>query len=162
MKWNKKPAKRVDTYTPSEEGVIEFMNIDQEFHLVPQKISLPKWFKDMPGMARLFPETELQEDLTIKKCIPILDALTMGYYLVTKEDYVFSYNKELNKSDFTGPENIMKQEPISRHPLTQLSTLSLSPEYIPQAFKWKNSWLIKTSRIQLFIYTSTRWCRRTI
>ena len=142
MKWNKKPAKRVDTYTPSEEGVIEFMNIDKQFHLVPQKISLPKWYKDMPGIKQLGPG--LQDDLTIKKCIPILDALTMGYYLVTKEEYSFSYDKELKESKFIGPAKIMNEEPISRHPLTQINTVSLSPEYIEEAFKWKNSWLIKT------------------
>jgi hypothetical protein len=142
MKWNKKPAKRADTYTPSEEGVIEFMNIDKQFHLVPQKISLAKWYKDMPGIATLY--SGQKEDMTIKKCIPILDALTMGYYLVTKEDYIFSYDEELKHSKFTGPASIMDQEPISRHPATQISTVSLSPEYIHEVFKWKNSWLIKT------------------
>ena len=113
MKWNKKPAKRVDTYTPSEEGVIEFMNIDKQFHLVPQKISLPKWYKDMPGIKQLGPG--LQDDLTIKKCIPILDALTMGYYLVTKEEYSFSYDKELKESKFIGPAKIMNESNLTRH-----------------------------------------------
>ena len=108
----------------------------------PSVEHLPKWYKDMPGIKQLGPG--LQDDLTIKKCIPILDALTMGYYLVTKEEYSFSYDKELKESKFIGPAKIMNEEPISRHPITQINTVSLSPEYIEEAFKWKNSWLIKT------------------
>lgn len=143
MIWNKKRNKRTESFTPSEDGVIEFINIDGMNFLTPQKISVPQWYKDLPPFAKLYESSE-HEDMTAKKCIPVLDALTMGYQLVTTEDYTFSYNKESGESSFTGPSELMNAKPISMHPLSQISTISLSPEYINYAYKWTNSWLIKT------------------
>jgi hypothetical protein len=141
--WNKKVKKRTDTVSPSEEGIVEFINIDKQNHLVPQKISLPKWYKDTPVFAKLR-DTDKKEDLTIKRCIPVLDALTTGYYLVTTVDYTFSYDKETNTSTFSGPEDVLSSKPITMHTTTQIPNLDLSPEYIEYAYKWSNSWLVKT------------------
>ena len=143
MIWNKKPKSRKETGTPSEEGVIEFMNVDGQNSLKPSKISLPKWYKDMPVTAQLFSSQEIP-DLTIKRCIPVLDALTTGYYLVTTADYTFGHNKETDEYTFQGPQEFLEQKSISMHPTTQISTINLSPEYVNYAFKWSNSWLIKT------------------
>jgi hypothetical protein len=143
MKWTKKIKKRTETITPSEQGIIEFMNVDKMMHLKPEKISLPKWYKDMPVTAKLFEAQEIP-DLTIKRCIPVLDALTTGYHLVTTVDYRFGKNEETGEYTFEGPENFLQQKSISMHPTTQISTMNLSSEYINYAFKWSNSWLIKT------------------
>lgn len=143
MIWKNKAKKRTDTVSPSEEGVIEFMNVDMQASLRPEKITLPKWYKDMPVVTKLFSSQEIP-DLTIKRCIPILDALTTGYYLVTTEDYVFSKNSETGEYMFQGPKEFMEQKAISMHPTTQIETIKLSPEYLDYAFKWSNSWLIKT------------------
>lgn len=143
MKWKNKVKKRTETGSGSEPGVIEFMNIDQMSTLRPEKITLPKWYKDMPVTAKLFSSQDIP-DLTIKRCIPVLDALTTGYYLVTTVDYTFSKNKETGDYMFQGPQDIMQTKPISMHPTTQISTINLSPEYIDYAFKWSNSWMIKT------------------
>jgi hypothetical protein len=143
MKWNNKKTKRVETFTPSEEGIIEFINLEDTMHLIPQRISIPKWYKDVPPYAKLFKAAE-HKDMTVKMCVPVLDALTIGYQFVTAYDYTFSYNKETNESNFTGPANAMDKKPITMHSMDQVSTLSLSPEYINYVYKWSNSWLIKT------------------
>lgn len=143
MIWKNRSKKRIETSSPSKEGVIEFMNIDKTNSLRPEKIVLPKWYKDLPVTAKLFSSQNVP-DLTIKRCTPVLDALTTGYYLVTTADYEFSYNEETGESSFSGPSNLMQEKAISMHPTTQISTIKLSPEYIDYAYKWSNSWLIKT------------------
>jgi hypothetical protein len=139
-KWNKKKPTSSSSY-----GKIDFVLVDSKkednFLEVKKAVELmPEWYKDLPGLAYLR-ENDKKKDLTAKRCIPILDAFTSGYFLVTTEDYVFS--KKEDSFSFTGGKNIRSQS-ISMHPWTQLGDISLSSEFIKYAFKWKNSYLIKT------------------
>lgn len=152
MIWNKKVKKRSETRSASEEGIIEFINLDRysmsedknaRDYLVPEKINLPEWYKKLPITAKLYDDAHF-DDLTAKRCIPILDAMTTGYVFVTTVDYHFDYEPGKNYGNFSGPEDIMSQKPISMHPLTQISTLNPSPEYIDYAYKWGNTWTVKT------------------
>lgn len=152
MKWKDSIFKksRTETRSPSSSGIIEFINTDKFLMgdnapdiLRPEKITLPEWYKKLPILDRL-KESDQFDDLTAKRCIPILDALTTGYYLVTTTDYTFEYDKEQEIGRFSGNAKIMEHKPISMHPITQLSTVNLSSEYIKYAYKWSNSWTIKT------------------
>lgn len=137
----KKNRKNVND--PSKEGVIEFINIDQQVFLKPQRIDLPAWYKDLPIFTKLREHDQI-EDFTVKRCIPVLDALTTGYHLVTTVDYHFKYNPETGESEISGDLDVLSNKPITMHPVTQLGNTELSPEYIRYAYKWGNSWLIKT------------------
>lgn len=150
MKWNSKVKKRKETRSASEEGIIEFINIDRQMagpgqpdYIRPEKIILPEWYKKLPIVDQLH-ETDAFKDLTAKRCIPILDAMTSGYYFVTTTDYHFDYDEENIYGNFTGREDIIVQKPITKHPLTQVSTVNLSPEYIQYVYKWSNTWVVKT------------------
>lgn len=153
----KRKNKRVRTDLPSAEGIIEFIDIDAKangigIHLRPERITLPQWYKDLPVIDTLFPNA--QPDLTAKRCIPILDAMTMGYHLVTTVDYEFKKSEKTGEYHFTGPAEMIKDKPISMHSLAQLSTLTMTDDYIPYAFKWANTWTIKTPPGYSILFTN--------
>jgi len=162
MIWKNKIQKRANTRTASSEGVIEFINLDRVVegemsgkpdYITPAKITLPEWYRKLPITDKLFEKDKI-EDLTAKRCIPILDAMTTGYHMVTTSDYYFNYDKEKEEGSFSGREDIISQKPISMHPLSQLSTAKLSPEFIEYAYKWGNTWTIKTPPGYSCIFTN--------
>lgn len=162
MIWKTKIKKRTETRSASEPGIIEFINLDRitepamsglPDYIRPEKITLPNWYKDLPILDKLMDKAEFP-DLTAKRCIPILDAMTTGYHLVTTVDYHFKYDKEKNEGAFSGMESVMQQKPISMHPTTQISTAKLSSEYIDYVYKWGNTWTIKTPPGYSCIFTN--------
>ena len=135
-----------DVNSASEEGQIDFIWSDKS---VPKFLELkrgtdiiPNWYKDIPSKTKL-KSTDEKEDLTIKRCIPVLDAFTTGYFLVTTEDYYFKYDAEKEFSQVRGGHNI-SHKAITMHPMSQLGDMPFSPEFIKYAFKWNNQYLIKT------------------
>ena len=75
---------------------------------------------------------------TIKKCIPVFDAITAGYILYTQTDVHVKFSEEEKVPYYTWP----SQEPISFHPLLQAS---LHPLQNGAPFpKWNNPYAITT------------------
>lgn len=103
---------------------------------------IPQWYKDVPAKTKLR-ESDQTEDLTIKRCIPVLDALSTGYFLVTTEDYIFEYDLENESSTIKGNKNIQNKA-ITMHPVSQLGDMPFSDDFIKYAYKWSNQYLIKT------------------
>lgn len=67
---------------------------------IPASKKLPDWFKDINiyGDTKKVDEIEVGNNLTnstYKKCVPILDALTLGYIIETQYDIVL---KHINKN----------------------------------------------------------------
>jgi hypothetical protein len=58
----------------------------------PALVQVPKIYKEM---ASSFEEKNPYHTATIKKCIPFLDALTMGYTINTPVDYLFTLKVEI-------------------------------------------------------------------
>lgn len=151
-KWNKK--KTVD---PAEEGVISFIPTGADIYLKPVRGSefIPEWYKKMPAKARLRP-MDREDDLTIKRCIPVLDAITTGYFLVTTEDYVFEKGENEGEYRWSSRDMNVKDDgskKVTMHPVTQVSTMPFSPEFLQYAFKWNSPWIIKTPPGYSCIYT---------
>jgi len=149
-KWNKK--KPTD---PSSDKNIDFIFIDSNFEdsLLEVKRGsdvIPEWYKKISATALLH-KNDKKEDLTIKRCIPVLDAFTSGYYLVTTRDINFKYDKEKNESSFSG--NQINKSHITMHPFVQIENIDLSPEFIKYAFKWGSSYLIKTPKGYSCLFT---------
>lgn len=131
----------------SDPGKIDFILVDskKEDKFLEVKTSselIPQWFKDIPSKTKLR-ETDTIEDLTIKRCIPVLDAFSTGYFLVTTEDYIFEYDPEKEVSTIKGGKNI-QHKAISMHPISQLGDMPVSDEFIKYAYKWSSQYLIKT------------------
>jgi hypothetical protein len=143
--------------TPSKNKDIEFLLSDYDIpgikFLDVKKASeiTPSWYKDAPSkvIASSDDPTEL---LAIKRCIPVLDSLTSGYFLVTTEDYYFSYDPEKKESYFSGGENVSNKS-ISMHPISQVGDMPISPEFIEYLYKWVSQWTIRTPKGYSLLFT---------
>jgi hypothetical protein len=150
-----KKRKLKNPKSPSQNGVIEFILVDedkQNTFLEVKRASdlLPDWYKNVPAIIQL-KESDPQKDFTIKRCIPVLDALTSGYFLVTKRDVSFKYDQEKNESKFIG--NGISKKEITMHPISQIGDMQLSKEFIKYTFKWGNPYTIKTPEGYSCIFT---------
>jgi hypothetical protein len=130
----------------SDKKNIEFIRVERPginlVKPVPANRNIPSWFKEISPLRSLFPGAK--PDFTIKKCIPVLDALTTGYHLVTKSDIEFIKN-ENGSFSFNFFMHIDNQEkPISMHPYEQIRGFPTDNTYIEYAFKWSNPYVIKT------------------
>lgn len=140
----------------SEPGFIDFilLNSSKEDKCLDVKRStelVPDWYKSIPSKAKLR-ASDKNEDLTIKRCIPVLDAFTTGYFLVTTEDYHFEYDQEQGISKITGGKNVRNRS-ISMHPVSQVGEMPFSPEFIKYAYKWSNPYMIKTPKGYSTLFT---------
>jgi hypothetical protein len=112
------------------------IGVAQEYAPKPSIKFLPEWYKKMESR---FPKEKNPNSLpTIKKCIPVLDAITSGYIIVLPCDvYVSLKDGELNY-------NSAIPNLIHFHPRKQAY---LHPSVNDFQFpKWINPWAIKTPK----------------
>jgi hypothetical protein len=117
-------------------------SVDEMYAPEPATKNIPDWYKRTSN--RIGEKKEPSSVPTIKKCVPVFDAMSMGYYLVTSADV---YVKQTDD----GPEYIQSQNSAYQtidfraHPLMQASKHpdSLGLQVFP---KWINSWAIKTPK----------------
>lgn len=126
---------------------IEFIEIESQSVglLEPDSAinNIPEWFKKTKPIK--FLKTSSIKDFTIKKCIPVLDAFTSGYYLKTKVDINYSVDEKYRKSEFSFKlKNVNQPKLITMHPLEQIDQFPLDGEYYDYAYKWSNPFVIKT------------------
>jgi len=126
---------RIEPNSPSEDNVIEFIEIYKFNALKPvlARKMLPDWYKNQSPFYKI----NNFEDLTVKRCIPFLDAMTSGYFLVTTEDYyvkdnIITTNKYNNY--------------FSKHPNEQFESMKFFHNFHKDVFKWHNQFLIKTPK----------------
>jgi hypothetical protein len=95
----------------------------------PASKEIPEWYKKIDGVANGNP--------TIKKCMPVLDAFTAGYFIVLAADVHFK------NGHF---QEISKVPMVLLHTKDQIGELSLPKEYNKQPYKWVNYFLTKTPK----------------
>lgn len=128
-----------DPKEPSAIGTVEFIKLYEDNFLepVPAQKVLPVWYSKQPASEYIFKEDK-NKDLTIKRCIPFLDAMSIGYYLVTTVDHYIEWNNDI-PSIKTGAQNA-----VSQHETTQFKEFPIPSSYALPAFKWNNPFLFKT------------------
>lgn len=112
----------------------------EEYSPVPATKALPDWYKKteeyIGGEKKIFQGKSPQ---TIKKCMPVFDAMTAGYILFTPVDLYIELN-EKKESIFSWP----SQNPIDFHPIEQAKH---HPAHNGQMYpKWLNPYAIKTPK----------------
>jgi len=124
-----------------------FKNYDFSF-ATPKPASkvLPQWYKEMPSYStedgKKTPPKGPGTTATIKKCVPVFDALTSGYILTTVTDVyvrdsdngIFPYFQWI---DFNA---------IEFHPVVQAEKYPGVNETSPPFPKWMSPWSIKTPK----------------
>jgi hypothetical protein len=112
----------------------------------PAKSLIPEWYKQTNPY--LESKTNINNGnpaiLTIKKCIPVLDALTAGYMLVTPVDVLITQKEDVDQNNkivpFYHSSDII--DTISFHSIKQAP---LHPAKNENAYpKWMNQWGIET------------------
>ena len=107
---------------------------------VPSKKVIPDWYKNLESYmnGKKIPNGEGSTLATIKRCMPVFDALTTGYIIVSPVDIYVS--KKENKFWYEWP----SENPISFHPVEQAPNHPLANgENYP---KWINPWSIETPK----------------
>lgn len=105
----------------------------------PAAKALPEWYKNMDSITGSVKEVvDGRTPHTIKKCVPVFDALTAGYIIPTYVDVQVTNRDDLPYYEWP------TLDAISFHPIEQAS---LHPQGngapIP---KWRNPWSIRTPK----------------
>lgn len=96
---------------------------------MPTSRFIPQWYRKM--------DTSTKYVETVKKCVPVLDALTAGYVIPLHSDVVWNSKDGV----FVSQSKIAVN---SDHMKEQTSDVYIAPEFDPQPHKWINTWHIKT------------------
>lgn len=126
----------------------------------PQKSikCLPDWYKEIApftdGDTKLrFPMSEKTHNTTVKRCVPFLDAMSIGYMAVLDDDVfveqteggpLFRWKSEVNTVTFHNP--------------NQFPNLPISSFFHHEVAKWIGEWIIETPKgySTMFTHPSNR------
>lgn len=114
------------------------LHSENNFHVPkPAIYCLPEWYKKTPSYLS---ESKKFETETIKKCVPVFDALTSGYIIFSYCDVLIETDENNNKVVTSGLGGA-----IERHGNKQFS-LHPNSKQQQDALKFVNVWSIKTPK----------------
>ena len=118
----------------------------------PAKEYVPKWYKDLDRNRTLNKHhmlPDLSSNLTVKACVPFLDALVTGYMITTPCDILAvkdpSYPSRLNWS--------YEFPIVETHKESQVKGMPMAKEFDPVPYKWNSPWLIRTPKDYSVLFT---------
>ena len=115
---------------------IEFRPRSPKFDVVepkPSSLYIPDWYKKTPQVA--------ENNMTAKKCVPIVDALSAGYMIPLPADVHWDETRNGKKW-----ETDSKIEIVSQHYKSQTEMFEINQSFDSQSYKWVNHWHIKTPK----------------
>ena len=130
---------------------INFLPTNEESSIIesypkPSKKYIPDWYKKIPPFANnatklSYPKDNGMPNLTLKKCVPFLDALSLGYMVVLEEDVHVEIIEGLPYIRWRSSDEV-----ISWHTADQFPGFPISNEYHKMVAKWSNRWVIKVPK----------------
>jgi Family of unknown function (DUF6065) len=118
--------------------------IDKLYYPSPASKKLPEWYKNMVGS---FDDNKdafaVSNSQTMKRCLPIFDAISLGYIICTFTDIYVQQTPEGNPQ-FSWS-NAELNEVIQAHPPFQVMGYK-GKDFPHGAFKFRNPWAIKTPK----------------
>lgn len=86
----------------SRRNVVKFIDhtgtVAEEFYPRPARLDLPDWYKRsdsyIDGKRRVFGDDQIATSSTVKKCMPLYDAMSVGYLLYTPADIDVSIDRD--------------------------------------------------------------------
>jgi hypothetical protein len=119
--------------------------VSKRYYPVPASQDIPEWYKKMTtnysDSKNLAESTRFQ---TIKRCMPVFDAITAGYILYTYSDIYIERGEDFNIS-YSWSNQEQMPDMITLHPDYQVKGY-LNKEFPTGAPKYKNPWCIKTPK----------------
>lgn len=126
---------------------IEFLCLEEDWDVIPKPYSakkyIPDWFKALP--TNLGPEHGVEnrfENSTVKRCMPFLDAMNIGYIIPLAADVEFTTNNDASKIDWFCKFNKIVVDTHNSKQIT--SDKSPNPLGNIPPLKFNNFWYIKT------------------
>jgi hypothetical protein len=123
---------------------VKFQTTHPQFDVpkpIPASKAMPDWYRKMAGVEN--------QQMTIKKCVPFLDAMTSGYVISLAADVEFTGE---------GVTNTSKIPVVTSHHPEQTKDLHVPPEYLSIAHKWENLFVMSTPKgySTLFVHPLNR------
>jgi hypothetical protein len=115
--------------------------VEDKFYPEPASKNIPEWYKKTESFinSKTFRPDGGSGNQTIKKCIPVFDALSAGYIIKTYVDIYVTLTED-NVSYYNWP----SFEPISFHPIDQAPHHpGMNNRPYP---KWNSPWSVQTPR----------------
>lgn len=133
------PKKNKEIIFLSEDITIDYLTP------IPSAREMPEWYKATP------PVDKEEHDLTIKKCVPVLDAFNLGYVFRTSVD--IHYDEKLDRFTDNGVSSS-----VTMHPDFQIKDLDIDPALNRHPYKWVNKFFLKTPKgySTLFVHPLNR------
>lgn len=120
---------------------IKFYSVETSLdiaHPIPAAKAIPKWYKNVPGVV--------DGVMSVKKCIPVLDALTAGYVIPLPADVYWDSNSKTFLS-----QALMSME--RDHHQSQVTNVDSGDLYDPEPHKWINQWYVKVPKGYSVLFT---------
>jgi hypothetical protein len=135
-----------------KQPIIEFFCHPDFEGIIPEPTAagknIPNWFKKLPGtviQTTKDPNTgkDFNSDLmTAKRCLPLLDVMTMGYTIPLAGDLFVNTNHDCSQIEVRGP----RMFPVAEfHNNVQVGGHSSLKENHGHPLKFINRWIIKTA-----------------
>lgn len=128
------------------------VGVFEEFYPKTSTALIPDWYRNLDSYMnhnKKRPRGDGKTNGTIKRCMPVFDALTAGYILVTYVDVFVSQKQEI-----TSENGILSTKhpwyewpsfnPIDFHPIEQAPNHPNNTGHKSLYPKWVNPWAIKT------------------
>lgn len=117
---------------------VEFLCAKEDHGVIPPPVParkvLPEWFKNLP--PKIDNKNKLQNS-TIKRCMPVLDALNAGWIIPLAADVEFITNSDASQ---VSTKSRFAKTLVESHSAAQIAG---HPHLPKPAFKWLNYWMIK-------------------
>lgn len=136
--------KKLFNRAQEEENVIEFFCHPNLEGIIPEPRPstkhIPDWFKKVPVEIPEIRDSFGTPTFTVKKCLPVLDAMCAGYMIPIQADVHVVSNHDLTILKATCSDEIKS---VEYHDIRQLGG-NTSPTYPSPPLKFINHWVIKT------------------
>jgi len=128
-------------------------NIEEKYQPKPSSFFIPDWYKNMESYIgkEKKPDGKGQTSATIKRCMPVFDAIVSGYVIVSPADVYVRQNKDA-KGETTPYYEWSSNNLIAFHPVIQAPNYPNNKSQMAYP-KWMNPWAIKTPKGYSVLFT---------
>ena len=130
---------------------------------------LPEWYKQQNALIddKMIINDNGSLNITVKKCMPVLDDMTAGYYITLASDVIVSWNDNgeanfgwsldiFSKQNTDGNIDVLPSL-VASHSREQISHLQIPIEYSVYPFKWNNYYRITTPEGYSCMFRQPSW-----
>ena len=127
--------------------IIEFLCDSRYINVAPPPEpaikNLPEWFKRIPAYSDTTRDSNGRPLMNAKKCLPMIDAMSLGFTIYTPIDQHIRVNKDCSHIE-VGPTSTHFEKVIEFHSLEQVGGKT-TPFGKLDPIKFINPWVVKTA-----------------